>query len=565
MVSRAPTSTRLVWIGLLFAAVGAGGCDRIFPYEDQPVVADARGDGPVDGRADRAGDQRPADGPGPRPDGPGVTPDRSPLLPDGPGVAEAGKPSCGNGKVEAGEQCDLNPALLSRLPDAPCRPDCTWPRCGDSVLDSAEECDDGNRKNGDGCANNCKVEVWSKLNIYPNQLHFGARAIGCGALSRKVLIYAAGTSVSAANVKVVLRGCPAGEISGPGLPSMESQSPLVLSYSVTFNPKSKGDKVCQLELQNGSGRLYLPITGRAVAKGAVTDTYLQRAAREVDAVALADASSSMMDEYSRLKGSVGALVLALSGGKSDWHLGVLLLASGSSNEGMLAGSPPYVERSTSGLTNALKSTLPGSFGSWGDEKPYATLRRALTPPLEGTAGATCNSCNSPNRCVSGRCRGPNYGFRRPNGDLELLVFSDEDDQSGVAVSEMVSELKTLVNPLLGSTVRVSGLLNAPPCSTTSAKYTRHKQMSEATGGNVWSLCPAGGSYNPAVSAFGNGVSGLKTHFPLSRPLSGAQPKVKVNGKAKTSGWTYDSSANMVVFNPPPGDGAVVSISYNSGC
>jgi len=37
-----------------------------------------------------------------------------------------------------------------------CRTDCTIPRCGDGILDGGEVCDDGNNKDGDGCAANCK-------------------------------------------------------------------------------------------------------------------------------------------------------------------------------------------------------------------------------------------------------------------------------------------------------------------------------------------------------------------------------------------------------------------------
>ena len=33
------------------------------------------------------------------------------------------------------------------------------PSCGDGVLDPGEECDDGNNDDGDGCAADCTVEV----------------------------------------------------------------------------------------------------------------------------------------------------------------------------------------------------------------------------------------------------------------------------------------------------------------------------------------------------------------------------------------------------------------------
>lgn len=61
---------------------------------------------------------------------------------------------CGNGALEAGEQCDLGSAN-SNSPNAACRLDCKPKRCGDAVVDTGETCDDGNNRDGDGCARTC--------------------------------------------------------------------------------------------------------------------------------------------------------------------------------------------------------------------------------------------------------------------------------------------------------------------------------------------------------------------------------------------------------------------------
>lgn len=67
--------------------------------------------------------------------------------------------SCGDGIIEAGETCDPPGSL--QLPNGnPCRDNCTF--CGDAIVQPGETCDDGNANNGscpaatgDQCRNDC--------------------------------------------------------------------------------------------------------------------------------------------------------------------------------------------------------------------------------------------------------------------------------------------------------------------------------------------------------------------------------------------------------------------------
>lgn len=91
------------------------------------------------------------------------------------GGAGGSAPSCGNGSIDAGEDCDG--ALLGGktcatiLGDAnatgalECSASCVFdpsgcsagPICGDGFLQAGEECDDGNAVNNDRCSNACKT------------------------------------------------------------------------------------------------------------------------------------------------------------------------------------------------------------------------------------------------------------------------------------------------------------------------------------------------------------------------------------------------------------------------
>jgi CSLREA domain-containing protein len=65
---------------------------------------------------------------------------------------------CGNGTVEGTEECDDG----NNVDGDGCSANCTNevpPDCGDGILQAGEACDDGNTTDGDGCSANCTVET----------------------------------------------------------------------------------------------------------------------------------------------------------------------------------------------------------------------------------------------------------------------------------------------------------------------------------------------------------------------------------------------------------------------
>ena len=64
--------------------------------------------------------------------------------------------TCGNGLVEAGEQCDDG----NTTPGDDCSATCTVETaiCGDTFVTAPEQCDDGNTQAGDGCSDSCVIE-----------------------------------------------------------------------------------------------------------------------------------------------------------------------------------------------------------------------------------------------------------------------------------------------------------------------------------------------------------------------------------------------------------------------
>jgi large repetitive protein len=74
---------------------------------------------------------------------------------------------CGNGTVEAPEQCDDGNNAPGDGCNAICMIEDGWdcdpapcaPICGDGMIIGSEACDDGNTANGDGCSDTCTVET----------------------------------------------------------------------------------------------------------------------------------------------------------------------------------------------------------------------------------------------------------------------------------------------------------------------------------------------------------------------------------------------------------------------
>jgi hypothetical protein len=65
-------------------------------------------------------------------------------------------PSCGDGVTDTGEACDDGSANSDTAADA-CRTDCTAARCGDGAIDTGEECDRGD-DNSDTAADACRTD-----------------------------------------------------------------------------------------------------------------------------------------------------------------------------------------------------------------------------------------------------------------------------------------------------------------------------------------------------------------------------------------------------------------------
>jgi cysteine-rich repeat protein len=71
-------------------------------------------------------------------------------------------PVCGDGHVDAGEECDDGNNTSGDGCSATCcnePPPPPPPCCGNGTVEDGEQCDDGNTYSGDGCSSTCEIEV----------------------------------------------------------------------------------------------------------------------------------------------------------------------------------------------------------------------------------------------------------------------------------------------------------------------------------------------------------------------------------------------------------------------
>lgn len=121
---------------------------------------------------------------------------------------------CGNGRVNPGEQCDMDDA--AQCPGR-CLPNCTCgigiglafapPTCGDGISNPpGEECDDGNTSNDDGCSSTCKLELGQFCTF--EAVEWGSVCAGTGAACLR----------DAGFVAAFPSGLEVGDLAGPNGP-----------------------------------------------------------------------------------------------------------------------------------------------------------------------------------------------------------------------------------------------------------------------------------------------------------------------------------------------------------
>ncbi len=191
----------------------------------------------------------------------------------------------------------------------------------------------------------------------------------------------------------------------------------------------------------------------------------------------------------------------------------------------------------------------------------------ITPPDEEAveAGADEWGLYSVDKAIqassSGGC---NEGFLRENALLHIIILSDEPDSSPGWDGEDATYWQVYVDNVIAATggerlVTYSAVVGPEPDGCTGADPgTGYIDAVAYTGGSELSICEEW--YTELDSLVSASVE--VTDFPLSRTPMIGSIRVEVAGTARTSGWEYQATGNLVHFAEDlPTIRDEVSISY----
>ena len=275
----------------------------------------------------------------------------------------------------------------------------------------------------------------------------------------------------------------------------------------------------------------------------VVNSYVQSSRTSgVDILWVVDDSASMFEEQEQLASYTSHFTDYLTRVPVDFQLGVVTTDMAVDSPGKLINDVVLTSESVN-IAARFAELLVLEEGAR-DEYGFEATLAALNP------------------------NGINSTVLNPSADLEVIVFSDEDDQSNMSVEEFVSGLRGY-RP--NSNVVVNAIVGDPPegCASIVGAADpgfRYQEAQEMTSGLRESICSL--SYDTLLERIALKVLGLSNTFALYDPPDLDTMQVLVNGaqihRRERHGWQYDAGLNAVVFDgfavPPPG--ADISFRYD---
>ena len=400
------------------------------------------------------------------------------------------------------------------------------------------------------------------LLLLPNRVDFGNVAVGCdNILTKRVFV----ANLGAAAVTLSSLSIEAG--SSPAFSVTSSTGPITLAggssteVRVGFAPGLQGPHVGRLMVQSaGLPAYYVQLAGNSTADGENTLDFAGSPGRVVDLLLVVDDSCSMTAAQTAFTAAAGLFVDRGNASGADYHIAVTTAdptpiapnVAGGIRGGVITSGTPDARGTL--ITNVTVGIAGG-----GVEHPLFAAAHAVTDPtLLG---------------------GVNSGFLRATGELEIVILTDEEDQSpnpvesylGLIQSRQIGFGAARINTITGGTAGCTSPAGANP-NIIGAVSPRLVAASSLTGGSDYSICSD--DYASMLEPLADRVfAGRGRVYRLFTAPSPGSVEVRVDGVllASTSGattvWTIDQSNAAVIFEvgQEPAPTSDVSITYRSFC
>lgn len=255
------------------------------------------------------------------------------------------------------------------------------------------------------------------------------------------------------------------------------------------------------------------------------DVFIQEAEiRLSDVLFVIDDSASMSEEQERLTANFTAFLDVMAEGDAEWQLGVTTTDITATGAGLLRG------------------------GIFSPE----------TPDLVAEVGAAVAVGNDGSRDEAGleaaalALDGRNPGFVRPDAELHVVVFSDEEDVSPGEVPDYVAGYRETAGTGFAQVHAIVGDLPAGCASGSSAAGPggRYVEAVALTGGWRESICSD--DYSELLVRVGVSAVGLPDSFELTSIPQPDTIRVWVDDVEihlrTVDGYSYDEPTNAIVFH-----------------
>lgn len=275
--------------------------------------------------------------------------------------------------------------------------------------------------------------------------------------------------------------------------------------------------------------LFAACSDYGVARQVEVQSWTQPArAGGVDIVWVIDDSSSMLEEQEQLAAHADSFISFLTHVPVDFRLTVVTTDPEATGPWTtMTGETPDL------ATVFADEVLASTYGSR-DEQAFEMALRASSPSQ-------------------------NPDFARKQADLEVVLFSDEDDHSDMDAESFVAELQSERN----GAVVVNAIVGDLPegCASLVAAADpggKHVEAQQLTGGAKESICSS--DYGALLERIALQVLGLDNAFALDTlpELDSLEARVDdvLLHRRDRHGWRYEAAENLIVLDgyavPPPG-------------